>query len=214
MSLERVPPTRANLLSARRRLERVRRGADLLRHKREALMEELLRVAGEARDARERIDGAARVAWRALADAGGAEGREALRVEAWPARPLEVTLRTRRVWGLDVVDVAEAPPLRRTPGARGWAPGAPGPAACEAADAFEELADLLVRAAPREMLVRRLADALARTSRQVHALEQRVAPELEARVASIRRTLDQREREDQVRLKRAAARRRSAPGRG
>ncbi len=206
MSGERVAPTRANLLRARHRLERVERGRDLLQRKREALMEELFRVAGEAMDARRGIDDAARAAYAALVDAAGVEGREGLRARAWPPRSVLLEVRARRVWGVDVADVVDAPPVKRSPEARGWAPGAPGPAPREAAEGFEELVDLLVGAAPREMLVRRLADALARASRQVHALEHRVGPALEAQVAGIRRTLAQREREDQVRLKRLRAR--------
>jgi hypothetical protein len=53
------------------------------------------------------------------------------------------------------------------------------------------LADLLLEAAPREMLLQRLGGALAQTSRQVNTLERRIAPELKSRVAAILRTLDE-----------------------
>jgi len=79
------------------------------------------------------------------------------------------------------------------------APG-PSPAAVEAAAAFEQLSDLLVSAAPREMLLRRLGEALARTSRQVNSLERRLTPELRGQLLAVRRTLDEREREEHVRL--------------
>ena len=52
-----------------------------------------------------------------------------------------------------------------------------------------------------EMLLRRLGEALARTSRQVNMLEQRLAPTLSDQVARMRRTLDEREREEHRRLK-------------
>ena len=71
---------------------------------------------------------------------------------------------------------------------------------------FERLADLLLDAAPREMLIRRLGEALAQTSRQVNTLERRLAPALRAEVTGMRRTLDEREREERLRLKQLLAR--------
>lgn len=76
------------------------------------------------------------------------------------------------------------------------------PAAAGAAVQFDTLVDLLLDAAPREMLLRRLGDALAQTSRQVNTLERRLAPSLVAQIAAVRRTLDEREREEHLRLKR------------
>jgi vacuolar-type H+-ATPase subunit D/Vma8 len=51
------------------------------------------------------------------------------------------------------------------------------------------------------MKLRRLGAVLARTTRQVRALEHRVAPGLESSISRIRRTLEERQREDHVRLK-------------
>jgi vacuolar-type H+-ATPase subunit D/Vma8 len=70
---------------------------------------------------------------------------------------------------------------------------------------------LLLDAAPQEMLLRRVGEALAQTSRQVHTLERRVSPQLERDIARVRRILDEREREERLRLsnllrKRAALR--------
>jgi vacuolar-type H+-ATPase subunit D/Vma8 len=88
-------------------------------------------------------------------------------------------------------------------------------AAAAAAREFELLADLLLDAAPREMLLRRLGEAVSQTSRQVNTLELRVAPGLSAQLDAIRRTLDEREREERLRLKhlmsRKGGRRTSAP---
>jgi V/A-type H+-transporting ATPase subunit D len=52
------------------------------------------------------------------------------------------------------------------------------------------------------MVIRRLGEALAQTSRQVNTLERRLAPALRGAVTAIRRTLDEREREERLRLKR------------
>jgi V/A-type H+/Na+-transporting ATPase subunit D len=202
MSREALAPTRMNLLRAARRLERVARGTGLLRRKREALVGELFRLARPAADARAQITQAAGKAYRALLGALALHGRSGLQPLAWPARALAVEIEAGSVWGIAVSRITARPPLARTLAARGTDPGLTGPAAVHATTEFERLADLLLDAAPREMLIRRLGEALAQTSRQVNTLERRVAPTLRAQVTAARRALDEREREERVRLKR------------
>lgn len=197
----RLAPTRMNLLRAARRLERIAKGTAVLRRKREALVSELFRIARPAADARTQIDERARSAYPALLEAFAVHGRDGLRVLSWPGRRVALELSGRSVWGVAVGTVEHRLPLRRTLGARGMAPGSAGPAVVHAAREFEALADLLLEAAPREMLIRRLGDALARTSRQVNTLERRLAPRLEGQMAAVARALDEREREEHLRLK-------------
>ena len=197
-----MPATRMHLLRAARRLERVTRGVGLLRHKREALVSELFRLARPAADARAEISNAARRAYPALLGALALQGRTGLRAIAWPGRDLTVEVEPGSVWGIAVSRITARPPLVRTVAARAAAPGLTGPAAVRASIAFERLADQLLDAAPREMLIRRLGEALAQTSRQVHTLERRLAPALRTQVTGMRRTLDEREREERLRLKR------------
>jgi V/A-type H+-transporting ATPase subunit D len=59
------------------------------------------------------------------------------------------------------------------------------------------------------MLLRRLGHAVARTSRQVRALELRVEPELAASVTTMSNVLDEREREEHLRLRHFLRRRRA-----
>jgi len=203
-------PTRLNLLRARRRIERVREGADLLRRKREALVRELLRQAGPVVSARERIEHTAAVAYPTLVDALAQEGSSGVRASAEPLRDVGVTMSSALVWGLAVGSVEEAPRLERTLEARGTLPGPTRPATIEAAESFETLAQLLVEAAPREMLLRRLGQAVAQTSRQVRALERRVQPALESAITRMTSLLDEREREEHLRLRHFLRRRKPA----
>lgn len=197
----RVAPTRMNLLRAGRRLARVTKGVELLRRKREALVSELFRLARPAADARARVETEARRAYPALWRALAVHGRTGLAAIAWPAREVAVEVTPGLVWGVAVSRIEERPPAMRTLPARGTPPVATGPAAIEAASRFEALADLLLEAAPREMLLRRLGEALAQTSRQVNTLERRVAPVLATQITTVRRTLEEREREEHRRLK-------------
>ncbi len=198
---DRPAATRMNLLRARRQLERVDRGAELIRRKREALVKELFQLARPAADARALIAEEFARAIPALLGALASHGHAGLRALGWPARDYRVEIRAGQVWGISVSDIVERPPARRSPEARGAAPGSAGPAVTEAAARFEALAELLLEAAPRELRMRRLGDAVSRTSRQVHALEQRVAPRLTKHVRYVERTLEEREREEHLRLK-------------
>lgn len=207
--MERTPSTRMNLLRATRQLGQVTRGVGLLRRKREALVTELFTLARPAADARAQIADAGTRAYPLLLTALVTHGRAGLRALGWPERVLDVEVEGGSLWGIVVSRIAARPVLLRTLAARGTAPGSTGPAAAATASAFERLADLLLEAAPREMLIRRLGEALAQTSRQVNTLERRLAPALRTAVAGIRRTLDEREREERLRLKRLKSSRRS-----
>jgi V/A-type H+-transporting ATPase subunit D len=203
-------PTRLNLLRSRRRLARVREGADLLRRKREALVRELLREARPAVDDRERIARAAGSAYPMLLDALGAEGGGQVLAAAEPLRRIELATRSGQVWGLTIASVASPPKLERSMEGRGTAPGTTDVATVMAAEAFETFAQLLVEAAPREVLLRRLGRAVAQTSRQVRALERRVEPALTAAVTTMTNLLDEREREEHLRLRHFLRRRRAS----
>lgn len=196
-----VPPTRSNLLKARHRAERVAKGIDLLTRKRRALVGELFRVAAPAVQARERVLARASTAYPAVLQAL-ASGGTALQTAGWPLRALEVEVEGIETWGVRAGRIHRRVRARRTLSTRGQAPPFMGLATAQAANEFEDLVELLLDAASTELLLRRLADALARTSRQVNTLERRVRPVLQAQVRWIRGALEEREREDHVRLRR------------
>lgn len=197
----RTAPTRAELLRARRLLGRVEQGAALLRRKREALVRALVPLARPAADARRTIAETAALAYRAELDALAVHGPGGVAAAGWPSRDLEVEVEVRRVWGVVVPVLRDLPVWERGLAARGTAPGATGPALFEAANRFESLASKLLDAVTREAHVHALGTALARTSRQLHTLEQRVVPELAARIAQVGGALDERDREDHTRLR-------------
>lgn len=207
----RRPPTRFNLVRARRRLERIRRGRDLLKRKRRALVSELFRIARPAADARARVSEQAARAYPALLEAHAARPDDDLEALGWPTRDLRVRLRPVEVWGISAAEIADRDQPGRTLEARGTPASVAGPAAVRAAAEFESLTGLLLDAASREMLLRSLARALRRTTRQLNTLEQRVIPDLEAEIEEIERVLNEREREEHVRVRRLLRRRGRGP---
>lgn len=197
----RLPPTRMNLLRARRDLARVERGISLTRRKREALVTELFKIARPAVDVRAKIAEAVTRASEALADALAVHGAADLAAMGWPAAEPVVDLRPAQVWGLGVSDVVSRTAIARTLDARGLAPAITGPAVTATAALYEALADLLIDAAPREQRVRRLSEAVGETTRRLLTLEQRVAPGLAAQIGDVRQQLEEREREEHLRLR-------------
>jgi V/A-type H+-transporting ATPase subunit D len=204
-------PTRYNLIRSKRRLERVERGAELLHRKRRALVGELFRLARAAVDARARVEEGAEAFYPALLRALAIHGGDGLTALGWPEREIEVEILPSRTWGIGVAEIVGRSPVRRSLPARGTVPALTGPAAIEAADRLEALIELLLDAASREMLIRRLGRALSHTSRQVNTLELRVAPELADHIGRTRRILEEREREEHARVKQLLRSRTNAP---
>ena len=208
MSLrERVPSTRANWLRARRELHRVERGATLTRRKREALVAELFRSARPALDARRRLAQVSADAVEALLEALAVHGISGLESLGAGAVEPRIEMRPASVWGIPVSEIVSRPPLRRTVEARGAAPALVGPAATEAAARYEQLAELLIDAGPAEQRLERLSAAVASATRRLRVLEQGLMPQLAAQVARVRHDLDEREREERVRLRLVTAKR-------
>ena len=205
----RTAVTRSNLLRYTRRLDQVRRGAALLKRKRQSLVEELFARARTAMTSRETIDAQARRAWHSLWVALASSGGDALTPFGWPTREVDVELGSVDLWGIRAVTLLNRPTLVRSLAARAVVPGPGEAAAPDAAREFEILIEQLIDAAPQEHAMRRIGQALSRTTRLVNTLEQRVAVSLIADLTEIRRTLSEREREEHLRIKRLIARRHS-----
>jgi V/A-type H+/Na+-transporting ATPase subunit D len=203
-----VKVTRSSLMRLSRRLDQVEKGAALLAKKRDSLVMQLFARVRPTIGARRRVEEQAAQAYRALVDALAASGRSELNALAWPSRDLRIQmLDAATPAGATAAARFAAPPtLVRGAAARALVPGQYDPTVEKAARAFESLLETVLATAPEEFTMRQLGRALARTVRQVNVLEQRVAVDLGRRRVQVRRTLDEREREEAVRLRRIAAR--------
>lgn len=196
------PTTRMGLLEARSRLRIASGGAKLLRSKREVLAGEFFRLMQEALEGRARLDDRLREGMRALAIARAIEGDAQVESLAQSAgRDIPIEVKRRRVWGLAVPEIS-APRLVRPAGGRGASPVGWGLTSTEAARQFEQALEVLLGIASRELHLRRLGEELQETSRRINALEQLVIPRLSADAARIDVALEERTREEAVRLKR------------
>ncbi len=200
--MEQVNPTRTELLNRRAQIRLATQGAQLLRGKREALVREFLSQLSAFNQARDSLRRSLVHAKRALIRALSLDGPEAVASAGLAAGGgVAVELAERNIWGVRVVDVTTAW-RGRSADERRYSPFDISARVDESAERFEEVLAEIVRVAPLDRKMRRLAEEIRKTSRRVNALEQRLLPELHEQVRFIRATLDQREREDVFRLKR------------
>lgn len=203
---QRAAATRSSLLRLRRNLAQVERGATLLRRRRQSLVEALFDLVRPALASQREVEERARAAYRALLDALAVDGADALRAAGWPTREVNLELVARDVAGIHGVELQSKARVVRSAAARGVAMGPGDASLAAAAEQFERLLELLLDVAPEEDFMRKLGLALNHVSRLVNTLERRVAPSLERDVRAMRQTLDEREREEHLRLQRRARR--------
>jgi V/A-type H+-transporting ATPase subunit D len=196
----RLPRGRASRLWLVRRLEVAQRGVEVLDQKRQTLLREQRRLAdslaGSARDWESKALAAA--AWndRALAIAG----ERRLRLAAGDVGgPCEVEVEWKNALGT-VVPVAATVRLPAAPDlvALGGGSAVSLAAAAHAAAVSAAAEHAAVRAAHEAV-----AEELAATTRRQRAIERRWIPEHEAALARIALELDEQEREDIARVRRA-----------
>jgi len=107
-----------NMLTLKAQIKMASDGVGLLKGKRDALMQELLRRARQLRDQRNELHARGRSAEEAIALARAVRGTPELKSAALAGRrELDVSVRTEKVWGLslgelDLVDIVRAPDKR------------------------------------------------------------------------------------------------------
>jgi len=200
--MEQIKATRAELLQKKTQLALARQGRDLLKEKRNALLQELQRTAEQAMQGGAELErwlGQANVA---LALAEALDGPEAVRSAAFAAQSqLTLEISAVNLMGVAVPRIEQKSALRG-PLNRGYSLPAVSNRIEATAEAFETVVDVAVKLAESELRLRRLAEEIGRTTRRVNALENVLIPRLEAERNYIQMVLEEREREDLFRLKR------------
>jgi V/A-type H+-transporting ATPase subunit D len=200
--MEQISPTRTELLTRKAQIRLAEQGARLLRGKREALMREFLSELQRFVDARDALMKSLADSKQSLMRALTLDGSEQVASAGLASRRhVELEMKEHNIWGTKVVEVKTdyAP---RKPGERRFTVLGASARILETAEKFESTLELILRVAPLDRKLERLAEEIRKTSRRVNALEQRLLPSLTEQVQYIRGVLDQREREDVFRLKR------------
>ena len=206
MAEEQISPTRMNLLQRKAQAKMARDGAELLRNKRDALMQEFMELLRPLLDEREKLAEISQQAFQSLLMARALDGQEAINSVAFAtARDVTVEVNLEKIWGIGIPEVKAPDGYIRGPLDRGYAITSTSARIDETAEAFEQVLEAVVRMAPTEVKLKRLGGEIRKTTRRVNALEEMIIPRYDKQIKYIQRTLEEREREDIFRLKRIKA---------
>ncbi len=208
MARLRVAATRSNLLQMRQRLALARQGHQLLQKKRDVLIMEILRMIEDAERIQTEIQTRFAQAYEAMEEARAAMGTERVHRIALAKRGGgQVHITPHSIMGVVVPSVRyETPPRKPLYGL-----GTSSVYLDQAEQAWADIASLLGPLSEKVTTVWRLALELRRTQRRVNALENVFIPAYEETVAYIVDSLEEKDREDLFRLKRAKAARTQSP---
>ena len=206
MAEEQISPTRMNLLQRKAQAKMARDGAELLRNKRDALMQEFMELLRPLLDEREKLAEISQHAFQSLLMAKALDGQEAINSVAFAtSRDVTVEVNLEKIWGIGIPEVKAPDGYIRGPLDRGYAITSTSARIDETAEAFEQVLEAVVRMAPTEVKLKRLGGEIRKTTRRVNALEEMIIPRYDNQIKYIQRTLEEREREDIFRLKRIKA---------
>ncbi len=210
MAILNVAPTKSNLLALKRQLAFAEEGYDLLEQKRQILVLELMRRLQRAQAVESEMTEALRLAFAALREAELDLGSVALDRAALAVRTRhQLKLRPLHLLGLRIPQVtvdADAAGLQ-------FGVGGTSASADAALRRFTELLPRLAELAELENAVLGLARELRKTQRRCNALSKLFMPDYHETIGYLVSTLEEREREAFVILKRIRdqARPRSRP---
>ena len=206
---EHVNPTRMNLLAKRKQIALAKQGVELLSRKKDALLREFFGLVASALELRLRLVDELRSEMVEAVVAEAVEGKHVFSAAALSARAdFQLKLTPRNLWGVHVIDIDHTYRPRDILMRRG-SPRGVQLAADEVAAGFERLVCDMLDLAPLDLRLGRVGNEIRRTNRKIHALQQHVIPQLEMQARFISQVLDERARDDVIRLKRLKQKKRS-----
>lgn len=199
--MEKSAPTRQHLLALRDQHDSIKKGLDLLKSKREALMKEFFDIVEESIEMRADLT---KLLSRAQRDLERARALSGFALESFAhaaKRDVSLNIRVRNIWGVNVPEIEETA-LTRTLEARDVSPVGERAEAFDVAKEFETAADMIIKIATKETRLARVGDMIKSDTRKINAITEMILPAMGKRIKSIERVLEEREREEVFRLKR------------
>lgn len=191
-----------NLLNLRSQVTAAERGMGLLEDKRAALVKELLGIYKDVLAERNTLRGRMQVAAVELVRAIGIEGIEGVRSASFAAkRDISIDAVRRNIWGVKFSEI-HYKTMRRPLDGRGYAFMTVSSTIDASAKGFEMVLETMLNTASTESHMRRIGDEVKKTARKINAIKEIIIPKTKEQLRDISRTLEEREREDILRLKR------------
>ena len=191
-----VLPTKGNLMAAKRSRTLAQTGYELMDRKRNILVREMMALLDDASAVQKEIDEVFRSAYAALARANielGLCDRIAEGVE--PDDSLDI--RWRSVMGVELPHIPGRSPTPRPDYGFAYT----SPAFDLAYIEFARVKDLVRKLAEIETSIYRLAEAIKKSQKRANALKNIVIPNFDSTIRIITEALEEKEREEFVRLK-------------
>jgi len=203
MARLKIPATRSNLLAMKQRLELAQEGYRLLDKKRDVIIMEILSLIEEAEHVKEQTDRQFARAYASLQEARAVMGTERVRRIAL-SRPREVSVRVipRSIMGVVIPSVTVEGLEREL----SYGFGDTSVLLDQVREEWATALGLIGQLAEKVTTVWRLALELRRAQRRVNALENIFIPSYEETLAYIEERLEEKDREELFRMKRAKAR--------
>jgi len=197
-----VPPTQGQLLHLQDSLERIKEGHRLLDQKREVLLKKLMDHVQQAELMEDKARQLLSSGREALNHALVHMGEDRIQwISLAPGVKIQTNILLESIMGVEIplvdIDIQEE--------SFPYAPGNTSPAIDYARCKWMDILRLLAELAESTTTVWRLAEALRKTQRRVHALEDIVIPRYQATIGWIEDVLAEEERESILRAKRVKA---------
>ena len=198
-----IRPTRSGLIEVKRRIEIAKKGWELLKRKRDALVSKFFKIMEQTAELRRKVNEKYAKAYEKLSLAKAVEGTPAIVSAAMSVREApEIDVSFKNIMGVKVPKVKSKGKIKRKIWERGYGILGTSTLIDEVSKEYEELLEMGVKLTELENTLVRLLDEIDKNKRRVNALEYIVIPNLERTSREIRFKLEEMEREDIFRLKR------------
>jgi len=191
-----VLPTKSNLLATKRSLHLADTGFTLMDKKRSILIREIMGLIDKAEDLQKQIDTVFADAYAALSSANIELGNVRELAGAVP-QDTGLSVRYRSVMGVEIPSIqSEQPPLELAYGFIHTSSSLD-----SACISFNKVKELILDLAETENTIYRLAYSIKKAQKRSNALKNVVIPDFEKTIKDISESLEEKDREEFVRLK-------------
>lgn len=198
-----IHPNRTYLLQLKQKKTTVARSLSILKARRQALLFEFLASVRPFLRSRRQLKELFAGALTELHRAQGAEGeRTVAAIALVNTREDQLAIERKNILGVSYYDVVMPGGIRREVDGRHYDFTASSPHLEEAADRMEAVVAAMLSLAVFETKVKRLGEEILRVSRRSRVLEERILPDLAAKIRGTDQYIGEREREEYFRLKR------------
>ncbi|MGC8663435.1 MAG: V-type ATP synthase subunit D [Thermoplasmata archaeon] len=200
MALQNIKPTRMELLKLKKRIVLAKRGLELLKLKRAALVMEFLKLIKKSRNLRSDLEKAATRAYETLKIAEIYHGTVGLESAAIMVRKMsEISIKTRNVMGIRIPELGRSS-FENLVDTRYRLIGFSAKIDQVIKD-FENYHNIILEIAETENSIRKLLAEIEKTNRRSNAIEKVLIPNLEQQAVYLKMKFDEMERDTFVTLK-------------